>query len=129
VSWSIPEHPVFAEPECVPDGSHGMGGKYAICGQHVEALSGSRSLAGRATAADGLGESAMVLGNEGRTVFKGFVDGNNDSDLDRDGVPDGAELWANLAFGIQRGFAADAPWVSMETFSGTLSPGRAGTSG
>jgi hypothetical protein len=29
-------------------------------------------------------------------VFKGFLDGQNDADLDGDAVPDGVELWVNL---------------------------------
>ena len=37
-----------------------------------------------------------MLGNNDRTIFKGFIDGQNDKDLDNDGFPDNAELWINM---------------------------------
>ncbi len=38
-------------------------------------------------------------GSDGGTIFKAFLDGHNDADLDADAMPDGAELWSNMIRG------------------------------
>ena len=40
--------------------------------------------------------AAIVLANDGRTIFRAFNDGSNASDLDGDGLFDTYELWRNL---------------------------------
>ncbi len=69
-------------------------------------------------------QAALILGNGGRTVFKAFLDGQNDADLDNDGVMDGVELWINM---ISSMFVcdnpADVPWLSELPTSGTTAAG------
>ncbi|HEV8627572.1 MAG TPA: carboxypeptidase regulatory-like domain-containing protein, partial [Acidimicrobiia bacterium] len=119
-----PDHPVFTNPESVPELTDLTGGRYGIYGQAGNALAGFDALAGYTTPGPDPNQAAMVLGNGSRTVFKGFMDGQNDADLDADGTRDGVELWANLIVGLEFGFFQDVPWLSEAPTSGTLAPGR-----
>ena len=65
-----------------------------------------------------------ILANEDRTAFRGFFDAVNDADLDGDDIPDGVELWENLAFGIGQGFFTDVPWLSEDPASGSVPAGE-----
>ena len=62
----------------------------------------------------------MIVGNDARTVFKGFLDGQNSANLDADALMDGVELWINLIDGIQSGFLVDVPWLSESPITGTI---------
>jgi hypothetical protein len=96
VYWWDPGHPFFNVPESVPEFTSLLSVGYGTYGQHVEPLPGFSALAGYTTPGPDPNDAALVLGNGGRTVFKGFLDGQNDADLDLDGLPDGGELWINL---------------------------------
>jgi subtilisin family serine protease len=119
-----PAHPAFTTPESVPELTQLAGGRYAIYGQAGNARTGFEALAGYTTPGPDPNQAALVLGNNERTVFKGFMDGQNDADLDSDGIRDGVELWENLASGLENGFFQDVPWLSESPTSGTLAPGR-----
>jgi subtilisin family serine protease len=123
VHWWQPDHPVFSDPESVPEFTDLESGRYGIYGQQAEPLANFEALAGY-TGTPAPNQAAMVLGNDNRTIFKGFEDGQNDADLDTDGVPDGVELWTNLIAGIEQGFFSDVPWLSETPTSGTLAPGE-----
>ncbi len=123
VYWWEPGHPVFTDPESVPEFTSLNGGFYMTYGQHVEPLADFQSLAGFTTPGPDLNQAALVLGNDGRTVFKGFLDAHNSADLDRDTRMDGVELWINLIEGVQAGFSGDAPWLFEDPVSGTVGGG------
>ena len=99
-------------------------GPDGIYGQYVEPLAGFQALAGYTTPGPDPNQAALILGNGGRTVFKAFLDGQNDADLDNDGVMDGVELWINM---ISSMFVcdnpADVPWLSELPTSGTTAAG------
>jgi hypothetical protein len=122
VHWWQSDHPVFTDPESVPEFTQLESGRYGINGQRGNPLANFEALAG-GTATPAAGQAAMVLGNDNHTIFKGFMDGQNDADLDADGVRDGVELWENMISGIEQGFFADVPWLSEDPTSGTLAPG------
>jgi subtilisin family serine protease len=122
VHWWEPDHPAFTDPENVPELTDLEQFRYGIYGQQAQPLANFEALAGY-TDAPAPNQAAMVLGNDNRTIFKGFMDGQNDADLDTDGVRDGVELWTNLAVGIEQGFFSDVPWLSESPTSGTLAPG------
>jgi hypothetical protein len=122
VHWWQPDHPVFTDPESVPEFTVLQSGRYGIYGQRGDPLANFEALAG-GTATPAAGQAAMVLGNNNHTIFKGFLDGQNDADRDADGVRDGVELWENMISGIEQGFFTDVPWLSETPTSGTLAPG------
>jgi hypothetical protein len=121
VYWWEPRHPMFTNPASVPEFTSLTGDRYGIYGQHVEPLAGFEPLAGYTTPGPDPNQAAMILGNDGRTVFKGFLDGQNDSDLDADTVPDGVELWENIIYGLLHGFGGDVLWLSEDPITGTVS--------
>jgi hypothetical protein len=104
----------------VPEFTSLDGGIYGTYGQFVEPLAGFSALAGYTTPGPDPNQTAMVLGNDNRTVFKGFLDGQNSADLDGDLKPDGVELWENLIYGIDVGFSVDVPWLSEDIITGTV---------
>ncbi|MBE0410772.1 MAG: carboxypeptidase regulatory-like domain-containing protein, partial [Anaerolineales bacterium] len=120
VYWWDPSHPAFTVPRSIPEFTSLTGGIYGTYGQRVEPLSGFEAIAGYTTPGPDPNQAAMVVGNDSRTVFKGFLDGQNDADLDSDGLKDGLELWINLIDGIQYGFAMDVPWLSADPEEGSV---------
>ena len=86
----------------------------------IEPLEDAVALAGYTTPDPVSGQAALLIGNEGRTVFRGFLDGQNDADLDSDGLRDGVELWINLLDGIQVEFSPEVTWLSADIVSGTI---------
>jgi len=123
VHWWLRSHPVFTTPHAVPEFTDLTGGFYFLDGQHVDPHPGFTALAGY-TASPTANEAALVLGNSSRTVFKSFLDGTNNADLNADGTPDAVELWENLIIGLQQGFFTDVPWLSEAPASGTVLPGQ-----
>lgn len=119
VYWWAPDHPIFNDPESVPMFTQRIGGRYGIYGQAVGTLTGGPALAGYTPAATA-DNGALVIANEGRSVFRGFVDGDVDADQDGDGMPDGVELWVDTIMGIQTEFSVDVPWLATDVISGTL---------
>jgi Repeat of unknown function (DUF6923) len=102
VFWWRPAHPFFNTPESVPQFTTLTGEIYGIYGQHVRRQPGFTALAGYTTPGPDADQAALILGNDRRTVFKGFLDGQNNADLDGDGVLDGVELWINLIHSMVR---------------------------
>ncbi|HRQ36836.1 MAG TPA: S8 family serine peptidase [Chloroflexota bacterium] len=125
VYWWDDAHPIFTDPNDVPEFTSLDGAIFGTYGQHVEPLSGFEALAGYTTT-PAPNQAAMVLGNDSRTVFRGFLDGQNSADLDSDGLPDGRELWINLISGIETGFSAGPQWAYAVPDSGTV-PGFSST--
>jgi hypothetical protein len=123
VYWWNAAHLIFNDPETVPPFTVLSGGRYGIYGQYVEPLSGFEALAGYTSSGSAPNQAGLILGNQNRTVFKGFLDGQNDADRDADGVRDGIELWVNLIAGIQSGFG-DLAWLTESPASGALPPGQ-----
>ena len=122
VHWWEPDHALFTDPETVPELLSLTGSRYGTYGQHVVALEGFEALGGYTEAPES-NRAGLVLGNENRTLFRGFLDGQNDADLDADGTPDGLELWVNTVIGIEQGFFVDVPWLDVAPDAGTLEPG------
>ena len=120
VYWWDREHMIFNDPERVPEFTAPVDGRYGIYGQQVEPLAGFEPPAGFTTPGPDPNQAAMVLGNHGRTVFKAFLDGQNDGDLDADGTLDGVELWVNLIAGILAGFPRDIAWLTENPMAGTV---------
>ena len=120
VYWWQPSHLIFTNPENVPEFTSPSDIGTRVFGQHVEPLSGFQALAGYTTPGPDPNQAALILGNDGRTVFRGFLDAQNSADLDGDALLDGVELWVNLIDGIQIGFAGDVPWLSEYPVSGTV---------
>ena len=123
VYWWQPEHPAFTFPEEVPEFTELDDQIYGIYGQRGDPLEGAEALAGYTTPGPDEGQANLVIANEEHTAFKGFLDGQNGADLDADGVPDGVEIWENLAFGISSGFFTDLPWLSESPTSGSIAIG------
>ncbi len=119
IYWWQPDHPIFTRPQEVPQLLTPTGGIYGIYGQQVEPLDGAVALAG-VTEVETPNQATLVLGNDGRTVFRGFSDGQHNADLDGDGLIDALELWINLLDGIQTNFQYDVAWLATDVVTGTL---------
>lgn len=120
VYWWASKHPAFTSPHSVPEFTALTDSRYYIYGERVEPLSGFIALAGYTSPGPDPNEAALILGQDGRTIFKGFLDGQNDADLDADSWPDGVELWINLISNLANGFKVDISWLSETPISGTL---------
>ncbi len=123
IHWWEPGHPVFTFPEVAPEPTQLDTIGFGIYGQRGNGLAGTESIAGYTTPGPDDDQATLVIGNNEHTVFKGFLDAQNSADLDSDSVPDGVELWQNLAFGISSGFATDLPWLSESPASGSVAVG------
>ena len=123
VYWWQPDHPVFTSPEAAPEPTELDNVGFGIYGQRGDPTDGADAVAGYTTPGPDDGQSALVIANDEHTAYKGFIDAPNSADLDSDGVPDGVELWENLANGIGTGFFTDVPWLSASPSDGTLAPG------
>jgi len=124
LAWTDAEPRFFDVPNDVPDFTE-LEDFYQIDGHLLEAsadavvlarLLPSAATAGwlrgagiQALAPSRLPPPVLVLANDGRTIFRGFIDGNNTSDLDADGVLDTVELWRGL---VEQMFAPDVPWLT-----------------
>ena len=96
VYWWEPDHEVFNEPLEVPELiSPTSIAPAVIYGQYVEPLPGFDPLAGYTTTQT-ISQTALIASPDGRTIFKGFLDIQQDSDLDGDWSPDIEELWVDL---------------------------------
>jgi len=123
IYWWAPGHPFFNLPMSVPEFASPTAGRYGNYGQYVEPLAGFQALAGYTTPGADPGQAALILGQSESTVFKGFTDGQNDADLDSDGVLDGIELWIDMIAFLQ-GAPPDVPWLSESPTGGTVLPGE-----
>jgi len=102
--WWDFTHPFFTTPMTVPQFTSLTGGRYGTYGGRGDADPGFTAVAGyvsgQPTAIYVPGYAALVVGNGGRTIFKAFLDGQNDANLNGNEYPDGAELWINMIGGI-----------------------------
>lgn len=121
VHWWEPTHGVFNRPQSVPALLAPASGIYAINGYRFTAAAGVTAIAGYTPSGAAVGEAALLIGNDGRSVLKGFNDGSHSADLDGDGVPDAVELWVNLIAGSAGGYGAG--WASVSPAQLTVPAG------
>ncbi len=107
VVWTDAEPRFFRVPNDVPDFIE-LGNYYLTHGHRVAARPGATVLA--RLLAKGQGADAMVLANDGRTLYRAFMDGANVVDRDGDEVLDTTELWRNL---LVQMLAEPVPWLSV----------------
>ncbi|CAN5653685.1 hypothetical protein BH18CHL1_BH18CHL1_05080 [soil metagenome] len=112
----------MADHETVPEITQREGDLFGIYGQRVEPIDGT-AVAGYTTPGPDQNEAALIVGSSERTIFKGFVDGDNNADLDGDGIRDGVELWTGMIRGLVEGFDVDVPWLSVAPASGQVAVG------
>jgi hypothetical protein len=117
VYWWQELHPIF---EGVPEFTVLDGNMFNTYGQAAEPLEGAEALAGYTEAAE-TGKAALIMANEGRTIFRGFLDAQNSADQDSDDVPDGAELWKNLVKYVL--FGSDFKLANVPELPYSLPPG------
>jgi len=122
VYWWQAEHPIFTYPESVPEFTNPESADFRVYGQHVEPLSGFEAIAGYSTPGAEPNEAALIVGNDGRTLFKGFLDVQNNADLDADSSPDGVELWTNLIVALESALSGSRQWASAVPDSGIVPP-------
>jgi hypothetical protein len=120
IFWWQPSHPLFTFPNTVPEFTELDNVGFGVYGQRGEPSGDGAALAGYTTPGPDPNQTALVLANDERTVFKGFSDAQNSADLDDDGLADGLELWINLVDGVGNGFSADVPWLSETPTSGVI---------
>jgi len=118
------ESAIFDSIEDVPDFTSPTEAGYGLSGFQADVLPGAVAVAGYAQSASA-GAAAMVVGNEGRTVWRGIPDYTHRDDLDVDGVVDTVELWGNTLRFLIDGSLTDIPWLSEEPAAGHINAGGA----
>ncbi|NLI47670.1 MAG: hypothetical protein GX414_11250 [Acidobacteria bacterium] len=89
-----PSHPIFTDPKSVPDFLTFATVYYGIYGQMLMCQPGFDALAGYTPSPDSY-SAALILGNDGRSILRGFMDAPLAIDQDGDFMLDGVELWIN----------------------------------
>ncbi|THB81537.1 MAG: hypothetical protein D3926_01630 [Desulfobacteraceae bacterium] len=112
IYWWQDKHPFFNKPNQIQDFTLLEDVFYGVYGQRVEPLTGFSPLAGFTTPGPNPNETALIIGNANKTVFKGFMDGQNDADQDSDSIPDATELWENMIYKILPGLT-NVPMTSI----------------
>ena len=93
----IPQYTTY--PNSPPQFTQLTGGRYSIYGQYLQPspIGGGRVLAAYSQSLPVLVilNAAIILRTDDKTLFLGFMDGQNDADYNNNGVRDGIELWKN----------------------------------
>ena len=108
IGWTDEDPKLFAVPNDVPEFTI-LEDAYAVDGQQVETLPGATVMAVRTGAEEAPDPAAIIVANNGRSLFRGFMDGANPNDLDGDGRLDRFELWRNV---VLRMLGEDVPWLA-----------------
>lgn len=107
IFWWRDTHPLFTIPNIVPEFTV-LTDNYGFDSINVQPIGADFTALGGATPTTSQNVANVVLGNNFRTIFKGFLDGNNMADLDGNTVLDGEDLWTNLvSFMVKPGLFAD----------------------
>jgi hypothetical protein len=121
IHWWDATSPIFNNPDSVPEmPSYSCTAKNS-CGQRVNPIAGvSTAVAGYA-ATSTTGQAALILRNDGNTVFKTFSDrANPGADANRDGIKDVVALWVNITDYL---LYKDYPWLSESSTTGDIPAG------
>lgn len=98
--WNA-SHPIFNNPNAVPDLTALEGISYYVYGYKVNPTGGGIGVAG-CVGVPTPNECAMVIGNGGNTVYQGWMDADF-ADADTDGKNDQVELYENMILGLCTG--------------------------
>ena len=90
VEWWFQQHRIF---NAVPEFTN-LKTNYVISGHFTNALPGTITLGGY-TPNPTSGQGAVFSANDSRTLYLGFLDGNNEANLDGDIQKDAQEFWYN----------------------------------
>lgn len=121
VSWAVPDNPIFNSPNSLASPSS-FAPKARNCYRHILGLlSDAQSLAVYGSKSSSAGSPAIISGNSGRTVFKGFSDSFSEADRDGDGIADTIELWENLLVNVRK---ADATWLAADATDASITSGQ-----
>jgi hypothetical protein len=111
VVWTGAEPAFFSVPDDVPEFTE-LEHYYGVDRQQVEVEPGGVVIAGFDPGGDEAPLApAMILANQGRTLFRGFMDGNNTCDCDLDGRLDTVELWRDVVIQV---LDEDVPWLTVD---------------
>ena len=121
IHWWDATSPIFTNPDIVPEmPGYSCPARYS-CGQYVDPVAGvSTTVAGYA-ATSTTGQAALILRNDGNTVFKAFSDRPNPgADANRDGIKDVVALWVNITDYL---LYSNFPWLSESPTTGEIPAG------
>ncbi len=118
------DSPLFWLVEDVPDFSVPFDAGFGLTGFQVDPLPGAVAVAGL-TASASQGQAAIVVANDGRTIWRGITDYTYPGDEDLDGVVDTVELWVNTIEMLLDGGSVDVPWLSEQPATGSVFAGGA----
>ena len=121
IHWWDPASPIFSAPDAVPEmPSYSCSAKLS-CGQYVNAVASVSTAVAGYTTTSTTNQAALILGNNGRTVFKTFSDRPNPgTDANRDGIKDVVALWVNITDYL---ISTDLPWLSEAATTGDIPAG------
>ena len=108
--WN-PTHPIFTDPETVPDLTSWVEG-YGDNGDHVAPLAGVAAVAGF-TASYSANDSGIIVRDDGRAIVNSFLVCEARGDADADGQVDAVELWTDEIEYITEGGAPPEREVLM----------------
>jgi hypothetical protein len=123
IGWTAQEPRVFDVPNDVPEFTE-LADLFFIDGQILEVEPQARVLA-RLSAEDASGTPGapmLISHNDGRTLLRAFMDGNNLMDRDQDRLDDTVELWRGI---VEWMFAPDIPWLGVSIPEAVVPAGQA----
>lgn len=95
IYWWDYSNSLFATPISVPMFTTPVNMFYGIYGQHLAPTNGGIAVAGYSVLPSAI-DAALIVGASGRTLLKGFTDGQFSQDLNGNGRADAADLWINI---------------------------------
>ncbi len=122
IRWWDPSHRLFTVPDEVPEMFERNCPVGWNCGSYMTAKAGvATAMAGYADTPSSK-KAALVLRNDGRTLFKGFnnISSLRDVDADGDGLLDDLELWRNMVYGLLHGWENEAAWLTETPSAGNV---------
>jgi len=122
VYWWQPSHRLFAVPEEAPGHDVHCMPQWWPCTHLLDPVDGvSTAMVGYTASGSVAGQAALILRNDGRTLYKGFPDysSTHDEDADSDGRLDDIELWRNIIYGSLNGWEEAAPWLAARPATGS----------
>ena len=121
IHWWNPTSPIFTNPDGVSEMPGYSCSAKLSCGQYVNPVTGDSTAVAGYLANSATDQAALILRNDGNTVFKAFSDRPNPgADANRDGIKDVVALWVNITDYL---LYSNFPWLSESPITGDIPAG------
>jgi len=112
VYWWQLGHRIFSSPNNVPELINTNTAPIGVYGYYVSGINEFDQLAGYTTPGPNAAQECLLLNNNGKTIFKGFLDSQFSQDLNSNSKPDMVELYENMI-----GYISNPPVVPISNWA------------